>query len=340
MNAPLTPESQVNSFVVGNQTDPEIATLSDGSYVVVWTSEGQDGDGLGVIAQKFTAAGEPIGLPFIVNDNSLQNQQDPSVAATDNGGFVVVWESQNLDAPGDGDFGIAGQAFLADGTPSGSPFQVNLVNTVRTQFDADVIGTPGGGFAVVYRDEDSGGTFVDGTRLRLYDNLGQPTGADVALNASPVGEEFDPEITAIQPSAAAGGLVNGGFAVTWAVGSNIFAKVLATDGTEIVSQFQVNSATSSSSPEPVIVGLDGGRFVVVWRDSSGADSSGAGVFAQVYEGDGTAVGGEFQVNVLTSSTQSEPAVAATADGGFVISWSSNTSAGAGDGNLFGIIARR
>ncbi|MEO1689191.1 MAG: flagellar hook associated protein, partial [Pseudomonadota bacterium] len=148
MNAPLTPEFQVNTFISGNQTDPEIATLLDGTYVVVWTSADQDGSGNGVVAQRYSAEGAPLGLPFIVNSNAASVQDDPAVAATADGGFVVVWESASQDAPGSSSRGVFGQAYQADGTPAGDEFQVNVANTTRDQVNAAIVGLPGGGFAV------------------------------------------------------------------------------------------------------------------------------------------------------------------------------------------------
>jgi hypothetical protein len=61
--------------------------------------------------------------------------------------------------------------------------------------------------------------------------------------------------------------------------------------------------------------------VVVWnsRDQDGDDW---GVFGQRYDADGVPLGGEFQVNTYTTGGQRFGAVAADADGNFVVFWSS------------------
>src|SRR5688572_23219179 len=50
-------EFLVNTVMTNAQGDPNIAALSNGNFVVVWHSDGQDGSGLGVYAQVFTAGG-------------------------------------------------------------------------------------------------------------------------------------------------------------------------------------------------------------------------------------------------------------------------------------------
>ncbi|MEO0379350.1 MAG: hypothetical protein AAF252_03720, partial [Pseudomonadota bacterium] len=349
MNTPLTSEQLVNSFVVGTQNEPRVETLSDGTYVVVWTSNGQDGSLQGVFAQRYSAQGERIGSQTQVNTTAVEIQQDPSIAATDDGGFVVVWESRNQDAPGSFDFGVYGQRFAADGSKAGAEFQVNATNTSFTQFDPEVTNVPGGGFAVAFTD-DLGDGNSDGIRVRFYDAAGVPAGNDVQVNTETASNQGLPSIAAIEPSGAAGGLAAGGVIVVWSSptsgtagdgsSNGVFGQLLGTDGTPIGGEFLINTTTTNSQSDPAVAGLQGGRFVVVWEDNNGTDGSGVGVFGQVYDGDGTAVGGEFQVNVEFSSSQFDPEITATTDGGFVVTWTSNTSGTAGDGSSSGIIARR
>lgn len=85
---------------------------STGEYVAVWTSfEQADGDtsGLGIYAQRFSADGTPLDLPFLVNSTyTVDDQSAPAVAIDDHGNFVIVWQS--LDQDGDG-FGIYAQRY-------------------------------------------------------------------------------------------------------------------------------------------------------------------------------------------------------------------------------------
>ena len=78
------------------------------------------------------------------------------------------------------------------------------------------------------------------------------------------------------------------------------------------------------------MGLDAdGDFVVVWnsRGSGGTDSSARSIQGQRYASDGSAVGGQFQVNTYTTDYQYFSSVALDADGDFVVVWESEGSGG-------------
>ncbi len=53
---PLSDELRVNSYTQGLQTVPTIAMQGDGNFIVTWQSDGQDGDGYGIYAQRFEVA--------------------------------------------------------------------------------------------------------------------------------------------------------------------------------------------------------------------------------------------------------------------------------------------
>ena len=69
--------------------------------------------------------------------------------------------------------------------------------------------------------------------------------------------------------------------------------------------------------------------MVVWRSfgSDGTDTSDWSIQGQRYEANGTPVGGEFQVNSYTTFSQTNPSVAADAQGNFVVVWWSDGSYG-------------
>lgn len=95
-------------------------------------------------------------------------------------------------------------------------------------------------------------------------------------------------------------------------------------GEELVpvgSEFQVNSYVTDDQEKPrVAVGLD--QFVVVWESygSQGSDSSGLSVQGRRFASDGQPLGNDFQVNLDTSSTQFEAAVAVVPGDGFNVVW--------------------
>jgi hypothetical protein len=69
--AKLGGEFQVNTYTTGNQDGPAVAMDAAGNFVVVWRSEGQDGDGGGLFGQRFRF-GE---LDFFIGDDEEEGPQ-------------------------------------------------------------------------------------------------------------------------------------------------------------------------------------------------------------------------------------------------------------------------
>src|SRR5262249_25972830 len=52
-------EFHVNTYTTGHQTVPAVASDSAGRFVVVWSSDGQDGSGTGIYGQRFQSQQPP-----------------------------------------------------------------------------------------------------------------------------------------------------------------------------------------------------------------------------------------------------------------------------------------
>lgn len=61
-------EFRVNTFTANEQSQPTVTALTDGGFVVAWRSDGQDGSGSGVYAQRYDASGAPVGLTVTGTD--------------------------------------------------------------------------------------------------------------------------------------------------------------------------------------------------------------------------------------------------------------------------------
>jgi hypothetical protein len=86
-------EFRVNTATAKDQSQPSVAGLTGGGFVIAWQSSTQDGSGLGVYAQHYDASGKAAGVEFRVNTKTAKDQSQPSVAPLANGGFVIVWQS-------------------------------------------------------------------------------------------------------------------------------------------------------------------------------------------------------------------------------------------------------
>src|SRR5262245_37723190 len=126
---------------------------------------------------------------------------------------------------------------------------------------------------------------------------------------------------------------------TWArpfltLALDLAAVALAAQPLPFTNEFRINSYTSGFQHQAAIAPDGDGGFVATWT-SFGQDGSEAGAFAQRFNTYGTKDGSEFRANTSTTADQNRAAVAALAEGRFVIVWSDSSGLdGSGDG-VFG-----
>jgi hypothetical protein len=140
-------------------------------------------------------------------------------------------------------------------------------------------------------------------------------------------------------------LNNSNVVVVWSsfdqVSSNslqdVYAKILSQSGQTVSNQFLVNQFTTYNQRTPAVTALKGGGFVVTWvseQERSVAPNLGANttysssgglvrpsvdIYARIYRPGGVPQTGEFIVNT-DNNVCANPAVAAAADGGFMVAW--------------------
>jgi len=147
--------------------------------------------------------------------------------------------------------------------------------------------------------------------------------------------------TGYQRFPAVAAAADGDFVVVWdsnpqdGSGYGVFCRRYTSAGAALGAEFQVNTHTTADQASPTVAADADGDFVVVWTSDFGQDGSDRGVFGQRYTSAGTVVGAEFQANTYTTNAQSLPAVAADADGDFVVVWQSYLGQDGSDRGVFG-----
>ena len=173
---PVTPEFKVNTFLEGEQVEPNLLPLNDNSFLAFWTgSSGQDGSNLGIFGRKFNQYGSPVGDEFLINTYTSLSQSTPSAAALQDGGFIITWESYGQD-PTDGGTGVFAQRFNSEAsrvaihnsmptggvTITGLAIQGEALTTnTFTLVDADALG------ALVYQWKADGANISNATNSTL-----------------------------------------------------------------------------------------------------------------------------------------------------------------------------
>lgn len=299
---PLDVQLNVNAHTLDAQIRPAIGSDADGRFVVVWTSEEQDGDGSGIFARRFASDGTGIGSEFQVNGHTAGSQSYPSVGVAPGGSFVVAW----LDAERDGsEGGIFARRFASDGAAAGTEFQVNVA-TLLGQREPAVAVANDGRFVVVWRAPDQ---LFDGVFARLYEAGGEPLSGDVQLNAYTTSDQRHPHAAFDE---------SGEFVAVWTSGvqdgsgDGIFGRRFASDGTPVGGEVQLNSYATGVQREPVIAAAGPGRFVVAW-ESDAEDGSSTGVRARLFAFAATPTDGEIPADSPTAApTAANPTDTATA----------------------------
>ena len=308
-------EFRVNSQTGGDQFASDVATLSNGGFVVVWDDRsGTLGDGSSdsIKAQLYAPSGAPVGREFLVNTRTIGAQSQPSVAALPDGRIIVTWTGVDDGSQ----TSIQAQIFDNHGFRIGTEFGVNT-QLSSSQTMPDVAALADGGFIITWSD-----AFDTNVKARRFDALGNGL-AEFQVNGAAAGLE-DSSRVAVQTNAAP--------VIAWEDESG--AHDNSADGIvahDYISKFNldflVNTSTTGPQRVPDVAALAGGGFVVCWQDEN---STSGDIKARIFK---NGIGGtEFLVNTTTTGMQVDPAITATADGGFVIAWHDH-SAGITDANV-------
>ena len=294
---------QVNSDRHNGYLFSETSRLSDGKYVVVYGRH--DPFYQSVFGQVYNANGSKAGGELTISATGY----NPTVGSLANGGFVATWDS---------DGGIYGQRYNGALTRAGYKFQITPADSYSS--DSDVAGLTGGGFVVTWTNDDNDPYSIwDGIVGQRYNTDGSRSGAAFLIGTPLNLNKSDSQVA---------GLANGSFVVTWTAGNDqdgdalgIFGQRFAANGSKLGGEFRVNTTTAGSQQESALSPLAGGGFVVTWTDLNG------GIYGQRYNADGSKAGGQFKANstlVKTGTTDDDlwSSVAALADGGFVVTWTS------------------
>ena len=113
---------RVNTYVSSSQSDPSVDGFSDGSFIVAWESNSQDGSNYGIYAQRYDVDGAPVGDEFRVNTYTHHHQRNAEVTVLNDDSYVITWDSKNQDGS---QLGLYGQIYNAAGNEVGNEFRAN-----------------------------------------------------------------------------------------------------------------------------------------------------------------------------------------------------------------------
>ena len=302
-------EFRVNTYGDGEQSRPTVAAVPGGESVIAWQSWEQDGDDWGVYAQFFDADGAGQG-EVQVNVSTLHYQYEPTAMADGDGHFIIAWTGKEL-AGGSAD--VFGSKFLADGTPVAEEVVMTPSLVSGSQSEPFLMPLSAGSSMLLFRAQN---TEVFGQRFLAQTGSPAVDGTHFALI---------PAETASTPYPRGAAQSAGKFVAVWtsdlvdASSKGAAVRLFDADDVPAADAFAANTYTSGLQQTPDVAVLADDVFVVVW-DSIPQDGQLSGIFAQMFDADGTRVGDEFQVNQYWQVIQERPRVIAGV-GAFVVVWS-------------------
>jgi hypothetical protein len=297
-------EFQVNTQTAGSQSYATVAMNADGSFVVTWSSQNQDGDGWGVYAQRYDALGNAVGGEFQVNVNAVSDQMYSAVAINANGDFVVTWSSKNQS---NGNWDVFARLFPASGDAA-DEFRVNTVTSGDQMYSRIAIDA-NGAFTIVWQSQASGDWDVC---ARRYGADGVALGDEFRVNGTTTGNQQNASI-AMDP---AGELV-----ISWTGdaqdggGKDIYVRRYNADGSPNGDEFKVNTIVAGDQDYSAVAMDRRGNFFVTWT------TDGQNVFGRRFNMDGTAAGCETRINGTTEGAQAYSSVASLSPKDFLVVWS-------------------
>ena len=356
----VSPDLLVPFHTALTQDQSSITSLADGGYIIAWV--GLVGSSDAIFSQRYDGNGHKVGAEQQVDTKSANFQRDVSVSSLADGGYVIAWAatfdpSDHYDVVSQR-YDHDGNVVVPEGTIYGGPF---------ADLNVHAAGLANGAIAYVYEagysatDSDidvriylaTGDyvttTVVAGTSLNEnYPSIAPLADGDMVVSfftgssfafrlVSGTGALLGNAVTLSNIAIAPGdvtALPDGGFVATWTAGNSsardIFVQTFDSSGRATGAATVANSAAVPLHSDSVVTALDDGGYVVIW-DSLNQDGWGSGIYGQRFDASHAAVGDEFQVNSFILNNQVSPAVTALANGGFVVSWTSDGQDGSGTG---------
>ncbi|MBM6593486.1 cadherin domain-containing protein [Microvirga pudoricolor] len=275
-------DKRVNDVTAGPQDDAKVAGLPDGGWVVVWSSQGQDGrdSSFGIFQRRYDKAGVSTEGDKLVNVETNGSQTQADVAVLADGGWVVTWQSYGQD--GDG-AGVFQRRYDRLGNEVESEKIVNAY-TAGDQSSARIAPLADGGWVITWTSYEQDG-YHYGVYQQRYDANGQALSTtDMPVN---IFTDFSQRYSDVTP------LPDGGWVTSWQSLNQdgdfegVYQRQFYANGNPHTSyDVPVNAFVKGNQKDPEAATLADGRVVLSWQSSpltgEGQDGSLSGIFMQQF----------------------------------------------------------
>jgi hypothetical protein len=162
--------SKVSDYYFTSLTRPAVAIDASGAHVIAWDGHPNTYLEDDIWVKRYHWSNAPLHEDFVVNTYTSGAQSNPSVMMTDDGEFLICWQSDTgIDVRGTD---IFGQRFVSQGEHVGEPIllgdqlQINSYVTDDQRYPA-VVGDNGGSFIAVWESNGQ-----DGSGYKVFGQIG------------------------------------------------------------------------------------------------------------------------------------------------------------------------
>ena len=247
----------------GEQTDPALAVLRNGTVAVSWTDYLVDGDVKGLSARIYSPTGDSLTEPFRLNQFRNGNQYGAKLQSLPNGGIAAVWVSDQQQ--NEKSIDIIARLFNS----VGQPLTDEIVVSQKGISANPVLGVAGTRLIIAWEQVD----LKDKKKrwdisLKTFDLTLKPLSEQVKANEQLEGDQFAPRLQ--------GG--DSGALLVWnslgqdGSGEAVMGRFITETGVFSDSEFQVNTRTFAGQLQPSVStdGVD--EWLVTWSTPQPGDA--------------------------------------------------------------------
>ncbi len=282
------PEFVAGDVAGGVDSQPVVAELADGGFIVSWFSFYYDTGNLNslVMAQVYNADGSSRGDAFTVNESTHGLVREIDVTGLSDGGYVIAWATSN------GRAAVYSKQYDSNSIELGENTQVSQLS--GDFGNPSLLNTDDGGYILTYDIYSSGFNII----AQVYDASGG------VINSLTLGDgladtnQRNPDIVMLD---------DGTVMVVWEQydssgnGKSIMAQHYDQQLNPLGSEFQISTTLNGNVSNPVITSLESGGFAVVWGQSNDGGTS-YPIYGRIYDGSLNPISGDYLMGTAQTLT--------------------------------------
>ncbi|MFZ5756301.1 MAG: hypothetical protein ACOY3X_05325 [Pseudomonadota bacterium] len=316
------------------QDMPSVATLADGSWVVVWQSPISTTSADVYLKRYSAGTGTSVNvIKSATKVNTTANSRNADVLALASGGYVISYSTAS---------NILAQRYSASDTVSGSEFTMNTLGLSAVARPQLIMLSSGDFLAAWVRPNTSA------IVVQAFTSTGTKVGSEVSI----VQADWNSTLDGVFGLVA---LQDGGYAITYEVRNNsenrTFISRFDAAHYEVGARVELERLEGNPTPwlnytRPSLLALDGDSLVALWGGSNLEGSYAPKIYARAFTAgnqaayaaygsepsavqvDGlTVTSGLTQVDSAAAGTNNHTRVIALANGGHLVAWTLNDGSG-------------